>query len=148
MLGCVSSAHSSATCEAERPITLMKCQYFLAELASLSMLPISSEYVFVAVSNPNEASISSFFKSPSIVLGHPITWIPVLLAAIYSARVAAFVFESSPPIITIAVSPDFLAFSATKANCSLVSSFVRPEPIISNPPVFLYASMNASSNVT
>ena len=43
MLGCVCKAHSKATCDAERPMTLMKCQYFLAELASLSMLPMSSE---------------------------------------------------------------------------------------------------------
>ena len=73
MLGCVSRAHSSATWLALLPITLMKCQYFLAEFASLSILPISSEYVLVAVSNPNEASISSFLRSPSIVFGHPIT---------------------------------------------------------------------------
>ena len=51
-------------------------------------------------------------------------------------------------MITIAVSPLFFAFSATVANCSFVSSFVRPDPIISKPPVFLYASINASSNVT
>ena len=112
------------------------------------MLPISSEYVFVAVSKPKEASISSFFRSPSIVLGHPITWIPVLFAAMYSASVAAFVLESSPPMITIAVRPFCFAFSATIANCSFVSSFVLPEPMISKPPVFLYASMKASSNTT
>ena len=45
----------------------------LAELASLSILPITSEYTLVAVSNPNEVSIISFFKSPSIVFGTPIT---------------------------------------------------------------------------
>ena len=51
----------------------MKCQYFLAEIESLHILPISSLYVLVAVSKPNEHSMSSFFKSPSIVLGQPIT---------------------------------------------------------------------------
>ena len=122
----------------------MKCQYFLAELASLSMLPIISEYVFVAVSKPNEHSISSFFKSPSIVLGHPITCTPVLFAAMYSASTAAFVLESSPPIITRAVMPCFLQTSATIANCSFVSSFVLPEPMISKPPVFLYWSIYSS----
>ena len=40
--GWVCRAHSSAMCEALRPMSLMKCQYFLAELASRSMLPISS----------------------------------------------------------------------------------------------------------
>ena len=66
----------------------------------------------------------------------------------YSARVAAFVLESSPPMITIAVRPFFLAFSATILNCSCVSSLVRPDPMISKPPVFLYSSMNLSSNST
>ena len=33
------------------------------------MLPMISLYVFVAVSKPKEHSISSFFKSPSMVLG-------------------------------------------------------------------------------
>ena len=42
MFGWVWSAHSSAMWEAERPISLMKCQYFLAELASRPMLPMSS----------------------------------------------------------------------------------------------------------
>ena len=102
------------------------------------MLPITSLYVLVAVSKPNEHSISSFFKSPSIVLGQPITCTPASCAAKYSAKTAAFVLESSPPIITIAVIPCFLQTSAATANCSSVSSFVLPEPMISNPPVFLY----------
>ena len=38
-----TKTYSSATWEALRPITLIKCQYFLAELASRWMLPISSE---------------------------------------------------------------------------------------------------------
>ena len=42
MFGWVCSAHSSAIWEAERPISLMKCQYFFAEFASRPMLPISS----------------------------------------------------------------------------------------------------------
>lgn len=148
MFGWVSKAHSKATWLALRPITFTKCQYFLAEFASRSMFPINSLYVLVAVSNPNEHSMSSFFKSPSIVFGQPITWTPVLWAAKYSANTAAFVFESSPPIITIAVIPCFSQTFAATANCSSVSNFVRPDPIISNPPVFLYASIYASSNST
>ena len=110
------------------------------------MLPMISLYVFVAVSKPNEHSISSFLRSPSIVLGHPITCTPVLCAAKYSARTAAFVLESSPPMITTAVMPCFLQTSATIANCSSVSSFVLPEPMISKPPVFLNSLMYSSSN--
>ena len=146
MFGCVSNAHSNATWEAERPMTLMKCQYFLAEFASRSMFPINSLYVFVAVSNPKEHSISSFFKSPSMVLGQPTTWTPVLCAAKYSAKTAALVLESSPPIMTIALIPCFLQTSAACANCSSVSNFVRPEPMISNPPVLRNWSMYSSSN--
>ena len=37
---------------------------------------MSSEYVLQAVSKPKEVSICSFFKSPSIVLGQPITCTP------------------------------------------------------------------------
>ena len=43
-------------CEAERPISLMKCQYLRDELASRMILPISSEYTLV-VSKPNDTSI-------------------------------------------------------------------------------------------
>ena len=126
----------------------MKCQYFFAEFASRSMLPISSLYVLHAVSNPKLVSMTSFFRSPSIVLGQPITWIPLPFAAKYSARTAALVLESSPPMITIAVSPCFFATDSTTLNCSTVSSFVRPDPMMSNPPVFLYWSMNSSVNST
>ena len=51
----------------------MKCQYLRAELQSREMLPISSEYVLAAVSNPKDVYTWSFFMSPSIVFGHPIT---------------------------------------------------------------------------
>ena len=61
-------------------MSLMKCQYFLAELASRSMLPMTSEYTLVAVSKPNEVSIISFLRSPSIVLGQPMTCMPVFFA--------------------------------------------------------------------
>ena len=71
--GWVCSAHSSAMCDAERPISLMKCQYLRAEFASRSMLPMSSLYTRQAVSKPNDASIHSFFRSPSIVFGQPMT---------------------------------------------------------------------------
>ncbi len=42
-LGLVWKAHSRAMCEAERPISLMKCQYLRLEAASRQMLPMSSE---------------------------------------------------------------------------------------------------------
>jgi len=106
-----------------------------------------SLYVFVAVSKPKEHSMSSFLRSPSIVFGHPITCTPVLFAAKYSARTPALVLESSPPMITIAVIPCFLQTSATIANCSGVSNFVRPEPMISKPPVFLYWLIYSSSKI-
>ena len=133
-------------CDALLPINLMKCQYFLAELASRSMFPISSENVLVAVSKPNEISISSFFRSPSIVLGQPITWIPHLWAAKYSASTAALVLESSPPMITIAFRSCSFATLATTSNCSSFSSFVLPDPMISKPPVFLYSLIYSSVN--
>ena len=115
----------------------MKCQYFLAEIESLHILPISSLYVLVAVSNPNEHSISSFFKSPSIVLGQPITWMSMLFSAKYSASKAALVFESSPPIITIAFILCLLHTSWMILNCSSVSNLVLSAPSMSKPPVFL-----------
>ena len=126
----------------------MKCQYFLAEFASRSMFPISSEYVLQAVSKPNEVSMYSFLRSPSIVLGQPITRVGTLFATKYSASKAAFVLESSPPMITIASRPSFLAVSAEALYCSSVSIFVRPEPMMSNPPVLRYSSMNLSLNST
>ena len=127
-------------------MSLMKCQYFFALFASLSMLPMSSEYVFVAVSKPKEISMSSFFRSPSIVFGHPITCTPVLCALKYSARTAAFVLESSPPMIVMAVTPCFLHTAAAFSNCSVVSSLVLPLPIISKPPVFLNSLIYSSVN--
>ena len=56
--------------------------------------------------------------------------------------------ESSPPIITTADKLSFLQTSKEDLNCSSVSSFVLPEPIISKPPVFLYSSINESVNST
>ena len=91
--------------------------------------------------------MSSFFRSPSIVFGHPITCTPQLLALKYSARTAAFVLESSPPMITIALMLCFLQTSAAFWNCSFVSSFVLPLPMMSNPPVFLNSLMYSSVNV-
>ena len=143
-LGCVSRAHSRAMWEALLPISLMKCQYFLALFASLSIFPISSEYVLVAVSKPKEISISSFFKSPSIVFGHPITCTPVSCALKYSARTAALVLESSPPMMVMAVMPCFLHTAAAFSNCSVVSSLVLPLPMISKPPVFLNSLIYSS----
>ena len=40
--GWVWSAHSKAMCDAERPISFTKCQYFFAEFASRHKLPMSS----------------------------------------------------------------------------------------------------------
>ena len=54
----------------------------------------------MAVSNPKLTGICSFFKSPSIVFGAPITlhFDPCFLK--YSARRQALVLESSPPMTT------------------------------------------------
>ena len=142
--GCVCNAHSRAMWLAERPISLMKCQYFFAELASLSIFPISSEYVLQAVSKPKLVSICSFLRSPSIVFGTPITLVDIPAFTNVSASKAAFVFESSPPMITIASNFNFFAVSIAAAYCSGVSIFVLPEPIMSNPPVLRNSSMYLS----
>ena len=73
---------------------------------------------------------------------------PALLATNHSAKSAALVLESSPPMITTADRLSFLQTSREDLNCSSVSSFVLPEPIISKPPVFLYSSINESVNST
>ncbi len=78
-LGCTCKAHSSAICEAERPMSLIKCQYLRDELQSRCILPITSEYTLQAVSKPKEHSIISFLRSPSMVLGQPITCTPALM---------------------------------------------------------------------
>lgn len=59
---------------------------------------MASEYTLVAVSNPKLTGICSFFRSPSIVFGHPITLHLAFFEAKYSPRRQAFVFESSPPM--------------------------------------------------
>ena len=128
-------------------MSLMKCQYFFALFASLIILPISSEYVFVAVSKPNDVSMSSFFRSPSIVFGQPMTWQGISCSAKYSASTAAFVLESSPPMMTMAFIPCFFATSPTTMNCSSVSSLVRPDPIISKPPVLRYLEIVSAVRV-
>jgi hypothetical protein len=63
-------------------------------------LPIDSSKVLVAVSNPKDTGICSFLRSPSMVLGHPITLHFAFYLAKYSDKRQAFVFESSPPITT------------------------------------------------
>ena len=73
---------------------------------------------------------------------------PVSFLTNHSARSAAFVFESSPPIITTAERFSFLQTSNEDLNCSSVSNLVLPDPIISKPPVFLYSSINESVNST
>ena len=67
---------------------------------SVIIEPMHSEYVLQAVSKPKLTSTNSFLRSPSIVLGHPTTHIFEPWERKYSARRAAFVFESSPPITT------------------------------------------------
>ena len=91
--------------------------------------------------------MSSFFRSPSMVLGQPMTWMPLLWAAKYSARTAALVLESSPPMMTMAVMPCFLQTPSATANCSSVSSLVLPEPMMSNPPVLRYWLIYSSSKI-
>ena len=140
IFGWVRSAHSRAMWLANRPISLIKCQYFFAEFASRAMLPIRSEYILVAVSNPKEVSSISYFKSPSMVLGTPIICVAMPCCKKYSDNMAAFVFESSPPIMTTASSSIRFTVAITPATCSGVSIFARPEPIISKPPVFRYRS--------
>ena len=107
------------------------------------MLPMRSAYILVAVSNPKEVSTISYFKSPSMVLGTPIICVAMPCCTKYSDSTAAFVFESSPPMITTASSSIRFTVSTAPAICSGVSIFARPEPIISKPPVFRYFSIIA-----
>jgi hypothetical protein len=60
-----------------------------------------------------------------------------LFLAKYSARRQALVFESSPPITTKPLRSKFLQCSREDANYSGVSILCLPDPIISNPPIFL-----------
>ncbi len=78
-----------------------------------------------------------------MVLGQPTTVILALVRKKYSASTAAFVFESSPPIITIALISCVWQTLAQISNCSSVSSLVRPLPIISKPPVLRYSCMSS-----
>ena len=144
-VGWVFKATSKATWDADLPIILTKCQYFLEETASLWIFPTNSAYVLVAVSKPKEVSIYSFFKSPSIVLGTPtkVTSLPLLLKN--SANNAALVLESSPPTTTTAsIWRSFITLKALSI-WEGVSILVLPEPNISDPPVFLYLFINSSS---
>lgn len=65
------------------------------------IFPISSEKVLHAVSNPKLISRLSFYKSPSIVLGTPITIVFDFFSKKYSANIVAVVLESSPLKILI-----------------------------------------------
>lgn len=96
----VLSAHSRAIWEADLPMSLTKWQYSLEEMTSEQRFPIASEQTFVAVSNPNETGMCSFYRSPSMVLGQPMTLVLEPCLEKYSARRQAFVFESSPPMTT------------------------------------------------
>mmetsp|Transcript_6796 Transcript_6796/g.10616 ORF Transcript_6796/g.10616 Transcript_6796/m.10616 type:complete len:209 (-) Transcript_6796:418-1044(-) len=141
MLGWVCKAHSRVMLEAARPMSRTKWYDFRADLASAVRFAISSEYVLHAVSKPKEVSTYSFLRSPSIVLGTPITRVFTPCCRKYSASTAAFVLESSPPTT---IRPSRLSFSAvafTDANCLSVSIFVLPDPIRWKPPVFLNGLM-------
>ncbi len=76
----------------------------------------------------------SFFRSPSIVFGQPQTQVFTPFSSKYSPRTAAFVLESSPPMMTIASRSSLFATAMHLLNCSSVSSFVLPDWIMSKPP--------------
>ncbi len=72
-----------------------------------------------------------------MVLGHPTTHILEFLERKYSAKRAAFVLESSPPMTT---RPSSLSDSQYFKDFSKSYSFSilsLPEQIISKPPLFL-----------
>ena len=79
-----------------------------------------------------------------MVFGTPMTWVFMPEVTKCSARSAAFVLESSPPMMTMESSFIFLATAMDAAICSGVSILVRPLPMMSNPPVLRYSSMNLS----
>ena len=81
-----------------------------------------------------------------MVFGQPMTWMPVFLSIMYCAKTQAFVLESSPPMMTMALMSRALQLTMTLSNCSGFSSFVRPEQIMSKPPVLRYALMMSSVN--
>ena len=66
----------------------------------------------------------------------------------YSASSAAFVFESSPPMMIKPSNSNSLHTFADAANWSSPFILSRPEPIMSKPPMFRYSSMNLSSIFT
>ena len=142
--GWVCRAHSRAIWLAARPISLTKCQCFTAEVASRQMLPMSSEYVLAAVSKPKEASICSFFMSPSIVFGTPTTHVGEPSALRYSASTAALVFESSPPMTISPSSANSARFRWHAANSAGFSILSRPLMIMSKPPVLRNGSRNSA----
>ena len=100
----------------------------MEERISELKFPIASEYTFVAVSNPKLTGIYSFFKSPSIVFGAPITLHFEPCFSKYSARRHAFVLESSPPITTRPSRSRAFAFASEASNCSGFSILCLPDP--------------------
>ena len=75
---------------------------------------------FVAVSKPKE-SFDIFVLQVAVDCLRTSDYLDTCVVSVamsYSASVAAFVLESSPPMILIAVRPFCFAFSATIANCS------------------------------
>ena len=83
---------------------------------SAMRLPINSEYVLQAVSKPKLTSTISFFRSPSMVLGQPMTLVVQPFFKKYSANKHALVLLSSPPITTSPSSFNDSQFSKLDSN--------------------------------
>ena len=102
---------------------------FAGSIKTFRKFKINTQILIIMVL-PNDVSTYSFFKSPSIVFGHPTTLVWHFSLVKYSANKQALVFESSPPITikpsNFKASQCILDFS----NCSGVSILSLPEPII------------------
>ena len=97
-------------------------------MTSEHKFPIASEYTLVAVSNPKLTGMCSFYRSPSIVLGQPMTFVLEPFIAKYSASRHALVLESSPPITTRPSRSRLLQLVRESANCFSVSILCLPLP--------------------
>jgi len=97
-------------------------------MTSEHKFPIASEYTLVAVSNPKLTGMCSFYRSPSIVFGQPMTFVLEPFIAKYSASRHALVLESSPPITTKPSRSRLLQLVRESANCFSVSILCLPLP--------------------
>ena len=126
-LGWVWKATSRAMWEALRPMRRLKCQYFRSDLQSELRLPISVAKAMQAEWYPKGiCSSPGTWRSPSMVLGMPMTWVPD--SRRFSARKAALVLESSPPTTT---RPSSFRAAQVCRHCSIfwgVSILSRPVP--------------------